>query len=193
MKTKYLAESISPEVALNAEKMAGELFMKEVPIYDGQGEDYVDLAVFLGALRALYIIHQSHHWQSQGKTFYGDHLLFQRLYEGVAPEIDQVAEKLVGLGGASLTNYFAQMHHMHAFMKAVSNKDKSPSEVSLLAEAVFIEMGNLMLTRLAEARKGADETMYMANLATPGLTNMVEGILDLHESHVYLLGQRLAV
>lgn len=198
MKTKYLAESLSPDVALQAEKMAGELFANEVSIYDGQGKDYVDLAVFLGALRALYMIHQSHHWQSQGKTFYGDHLLFQRLYEGITPEIDQVAEKLIGLDGASLTNYFAQMHHMTTFMKVVSDRNKSTSEVSLLAEAVFIEMGNLMLKRLAEARKSADrtmkstdETMYMANLATPGLTNMVEGILDLHESHVYLLGQRL--
>lgn len=192
MKTKYLAETVSPDIAIHAESTAAKLFATEVPIFDGQNEEYVDLAVFLGALRALYMIHQSHHWQSQGKTFYSDHLLFQRLYEGIAPEIDQVAEKLVGLGGIKLTNYFAQMHHMTTFLKTVSDKNKSPSEVSLLAEAIFIEMGNLMLTRLAEARKGADQTMHMANLRTPGLENMVEGILDLHESHVYLLSQRLS-
>lgn len=192
MKTKYLAESISPEIAMKAEKLAGQIFMKEVPIFDKQGARYADLAVFLGVLRALYMIHQSHHWQSMGKDFYGDHLMFQRLYEGIAPEIDQVAEKLVGLGGIELTNYFAQMHHMQTFQKVVSDKSKSPIEVSLMAEAIFIEMGNLMLTRLAEARKGAEETIHMANLRTPGLENMVEGILDLHESHIYLLGQRLS-
>lgn len=191
MKTKSLKESLSPEMSLQAEQLAGKVFASEVPIFDGQSADYADLAVFLGVLRSLYMIHQTHHWQSQGKDFYGDHLMFQHIYEGIAPEIDSVAEKLVGAGGIALTNYFAQMHHMATFQKVVSDKSKSPTEVSLFAEMVFLEMGKLMLTRLAEARKSRKESGRMANLLSPGISNMIEGILDLHESHVYLLSQRL--
>jgi hypothetical protein len=176
----------------HAETLAGKILMQEVAIFDGQGEEYVDLAVLLGSLRALYMIHQTHHWQSQGKDFYGDHLLFQRLYEGIAGEIDLVAEKLVGLGGIATTNYFAQMHHMQTFQKAVSNKEQSVVEVSLLAEATFLAMGRLVLLRLSELNTGAAKFGGMKMMLTPGLENMIGGILDLHESHLYLLSQRLA-
>ena len=39
-------------------------------------------------LHALLLLHQSAHWQVRGPTYYGDHLLFQRIYEGIAKEID---------------------------------------------------------------------------------------------------------
>lgn len=176
----------------HAETLAGKILMQEVAIFDGQKEEYADLAVFLGALRSMYMIHQTHHWQSQGKEFYGDHLLFQRLYEAIAPEIDAVAEKLIGLGGIATTNYFAQVHHMEAFQKAVTGKDQPIIEVSLLAEATLMAMARLILLRLSELNTGAVTFGGLRSLLTPGLENMIQGILDLHESHLYLLGQRLA-
>jgi hypothetical protein len=34
----------------------------------------------LAALRALAMVHQTHHWLTSGPAFYADHLLFERLY-----------------------------------------------------------------------------------------------------------------
>ncbi len=48
-----------------------------------QTDDYSELAILLALLRSLNILHQSHHWQSEGNQFYSDHLLFQRLYEKI--------------------------------------------------------------------------------------------------------------
>lgn len=55
----------------------------------------------LSVMRGLYQYYQKLHWASGGATSYGDHLLFQRLYEDLAKQIDEVAEQLVGEGGAS--------------------------------------------------------------------------------------------
>jgi DNA-binding ferritin-like protein len=42
---------------------------------------YAELGVFIDLLRALSMLHHTHHWQTQGPHFMGDHLLYQRLYE----------------------------------------------------------------------------------------------------------------
>ena len=43
---------------------------------------YAELGIFLDLLRALSLLHHTHHWQTMGSQFYGDHLLYQRLYDG---------------------------------------------------------------------------------------------------------------
>lgn len=57
------------------------------------------LTRMLALLRAQRWNYQTTHWQSQGGSSYGDHLLFQRLYEDRDEEIDSLAEKIVGLFG----------------------------------------------------------------------------------------------
>lgn len=151
-------------------------------IYDGSHHPYADLAVWLGFLRALGMIHHSHHWQTMGSDFYGDHLLFERLYKAVQDEVDTVGEKIVGIDSPALTNYFAQMSHMKMFMSAVSDKTKPPMMVSLGSELVFIAAGEFISDRLKQD-----------GLFTSGVANMMGDILDRHESHVYLLRQRQAI
>jgi hypothetical protein len=53
----------------------------------------------LAGLRAQYWNYQESHWQVLGRTFYGDHLLFQRLYESVTEQVDGLAEKIVASYG----------------------------------------------------------------------------------------------
>jgi hypothetical protein len=57
------------------------------------------LRIVLAILRAQYLSYQTSHWQTRGPAYYGNHLLFQRLYEGVQAEIDALGEKLVGYFG----------------------------------------------------------------------------------------------
>ena len=57
-----------------------------------------DWAQLLSHHRFLYLAYQNLHWLSRGDSFYGDHLLFQRLYEKLGDESDQIAERAIGLG-----------------------------------------------------------------------------------------------
>jgi len=141
-------------------------------------EEYSELGVFLGWLKALEVIHQSHHWQTSGGDSYGDHLLYQRLYEEVAPEFDSVGEKIVGVGGIHMTNYFALVYHMKVFMEGVSQGEELHVE-SYRAELMFVIAGEMIMNSLE--KKG---------LLTRGVEQLIGSILDKHESHVFLLQQR---
>lgn len=56
-------------------------------------------ALYIASLKALALIHQHSHWTAKGVTFYGDHLLFERLYNDTLELLDEAAEKFVGLLG----------------------------------------------------------------------------------------------
>jgi DNA-binding ferritin-like protein len=58
----------------------------------------------LALLRAQYWSYQHSHWTVRGDAYYGNHLLFQRLYESVQTQIDGLAEKMVGTYGISAIN-----------------------------------------------------------------------------------------
>ena len=62
---------------------------------------YPQLSVALVHLKFLASVHQNHHWVTKGDPFYGDHLLFQRVYEATAEDIDTMAEKAIGLGSTT--------------------------------------------------------------------------------------------
>ena len=156
-------------------KALSSLSLKECCKPFGDSE-WAQLAAFLSFTEALGFIHHSHHWQTSGLEFYGNHLLFQRLYEGIAPEVDLIGEKLVGLSNEpKLTNYFARLEVMNMFMSSVTRPSMSYLVVSLLAEKTYIELGKRLLEDLGSK--------------SPGLENMIAGILDKHEGHVYLLQQ----
>ena len=65
-----------------------------------QADDQNLLSMLLAVLRALQFMHLTAHWISKGNAYYGDHLLFERLYGGMGEEIDGLAEKLVAMHGA---------------------------------------------------------------------------------------------
>jgi len=59
------------------------------------------LQSLLALLRGLHWLYYSAHWQAAGPNFYGQHLLFERLYGGLPDEFDTLAEKLVARNGES--------------------------------------------------------------------------------------------
>jgi DNA-binding ferritin-like protein len=62
-----------------------------------QDSESIDILRWLLALlRAQYWMYQQAHWESKGPPYYGNHLLFQRLYESVVDQVDTLAEKMVG-------------------------------------------------------------------------------------------------
>ena len=147
---------------------------------------YPQLSVLLVHLKYLYALHQNHHWTSMGDPFYGDHLLFQRLYQATLEEIDGLAEKAIGLGSTTNVNLTLQTSQLLKLVTSDGNASMIPTSSdlarkSLMAEMNFLKVIDVMMSCLQEC-----------GLLTPGLSNMLEGIADVHEGHIYLLKQRVS-
>lgn len=173
----------------NSLQTAGILMamLKLVDLFVVYGDSqYAELAVFLDFLKALQMLHQEHHWQASGSDAYGDHLLFQRLYEGVQLEIDQLGEKTVSMGGMRLVDSRLSLENISKFMSAViENSDvgqydgMSRIKMSLLAERSFLSAGEKLMEMLSSKKQ-----------LSRGIENLLGAVLDAHETHVYLLDQR---
>lgn len=137
------------------------------------------LQEFFGLLHALYWSHWTSHWQVQGNPFYGDHLLFERLYEGVTEEIDTLAEKMVARFGPSAVDVVDHFPVTQAWVERWSTQD-SPYKRALMAESDFQE----------SARKVYD-SIKEAGAMSLGLDDYLMAIANDHETHMYLLQQRL--
>lgn len=152
----------------------------------GEGLGLPTALVFV---RALAQIHQGHHWLTQGESYYADHLLFERLYNETAEEADQIAEKAVGVGCPQdklhpglQASLIAKTVHMFCG-DGLTQQEINPHifmESSLKAEEHFIAS----LAAIAAEMKNQGDL-------TRGTDNLLAGIEDKHESHVYLLKQRL--
>lgn len=150
------------------------------------GIPYPQLSVALVHLKYLYALHQNHHWTAMGDSYYGDHQLFQRLYEGINPEIDSIAEKAIGLGctdNVSLTLTNSQVLKLIMGHGSASTIPRSSdlASLSLKAEYNFLAVMKHLCDSLKES-----------GMMTHGLDNLLAGIEDKHEGHVYLLKQRIS-
>ena len=147
---------------------------------------YPQLSVLLVHLKYLYALHQNHHWTSMGDPFYGDHLLFQRLYQATVEEIDGLAEKAIGLGSTTNVNLMLQTSQLLKLVTSEGTASMIPTssdlaKKSLMAEMNFLKVIDIMISCLQEC-----------GLLTNGLSNMLQGIADIHEGHIYLLKQRVS-
>jgi starvation-inducible DNA-binding protein len=56
------------------------------------------LSRFLADAYALYVKTQNFHWNVHGPEFYSLHLLFEKQYEEIGEELDEIAERIRALG-----------------------------------------------------------------------------------------------
>ena len=125
-------------------------------------------------LRAAHHLYWTLHWQSKGAQFYGDHLLFERLYSARIEEIDGLAEIIAGHFGAS------QLDPVRAWALAgikIGAAQKLATPIGI-AE---------MVLKSAEAANAltSSEVPYPG-----GLQNFIQGISTDHLGDLYLLKQR---
>lgn len=123
-------------------------------------------------LVAASSIHQVNHWNSNGNSFYGDHLLYGRLYDEVQDGIDQVAEKLIGLDMEKFIDVKEIATNVQQIVQSINPENSS------------VEIESLILQKISETLQGPD--------VTPGMSNLLEDLHDTHEGFVYLLKQRVA-
>lgn len=182
---KSLAEWIKVDVGVDAETDVPHtsLVVDNLMAAWG-GVSYAELSVVLVHLRYLAVVHQTHHWIAQGDPFYSDHQLFERLYNDVVKEIDDVAEKSIGLGSEHNVNLMLQVSQLNQLCKAYGSPQTVPQSSDLARTSLVAECNFL---KILEA---ACESMRSQGTDTPGIENLLQGIADLHENHVYLLKRR---
>jgi len=137
-------------------------------------------ALYIATLKSLAIIHQNNHWTTKGASFYGDHLLFERLYKSVLENLDEAAEKFLGLIGNDCLDYEFQNELLNRVLSKYNNLEGSPVEMSLAAEKDFIKLSR-------DAYNCFDDEDKL----TLGLDDMIMSISSKREEAVYLLQQVL--
>lgn len=133
----------------------------------------------LSLLGAAGVIHQTSHWKVSGPQYYADHLLLQRVYEGI--DIDGIGERIMGIGGdvcpVALTQAIGSLVNQLA--------PQSDDPEALMSASLNIERA------IIETITAARGQLEQAGQLTDGIDNMLQGISDAHEVFIYLLQQRL--
>lgn len=129
------------------------------------------MSAYVAFLRALYLIHQEGHWKAKE---YGNHLLFQRLYEGIQESADEAAERVIGLFG-DIPNQTELINEIKAKFTAENH-----IENSLRAEKGFLDLSKKTYNQLKDN-----------NAITLGLDDLIMSLASKSEVHVYLLQQAL--
>ena len=134
----------------------------------------------LVCLQAQHISYWTSHWQARGPTAYSDHLLFERLYNGVREEIDALAEKLVAMyGGEHVSAGFLGVH-LSSCLKRFEDVEDA------------VDRGLFSEEALLELIEQAYDQLEDSGGLTMGMDDLLMTIADSHETHIYLLQQRQA-
>lgn len=136
------------------------------------------LQSLLALLRALHWEYYTSHWRVRGSTFYGDHLLFQRLYdENMPEEIDALAEKLVFKYGEAVIDPTHQMKMGHTWLQHIDG---------ILD---WHDRGLRLEELLQDQIKRTYDMLDMASELTLGIDDFLMTLANAHESNMYLLKQ----
>jgi starvation-inducible DNA-binding protein len=128
-------------------------------------------------LRDLY---KKHHWQASGPTFYQLHLLFDKHFGEQAELIDEIAERIMMLGGVSI----AMAHDVAEttqLPRPPRGREEPPAQISRLLEAHEII--------LKEARQAARDAAERGDDGTNDL--LVSDVVRTNEMQVWFLAEHL--
>jgi len=128
----------------------------------------------LACARTLALFFQTAHWMSKGNNSYGDHLLFERIYNDILPEIDSIGERAITNAEDNVSVSKTLDGMLNVFGQA-----KNAESGSVIDQAVFLQ--KKFIVKLDEMNQ------YQL---TQGTRNLINGISDKHEEHLYLLTQR---
>ena len=125
-------------------------------------------------LRAAHHVYWTLHWQAQGVGYYGDHLLYQRLYQARVKEIDRVAETIAAVYGA---DKLGALTAWEAAQRVLTNVSTAPNPGLRVAE-LTLHAANRVNNAIGSHPYGV------------AVNNVIAGIADLALESVYLLQQR---
>ena len=130
----------------------------------------------LELLLGMYLLYYELHWKYRSR--YGDHLLFERLYESVQKEIDTLAEKLIGYHGPDELELIELVAGANEFIKkwTVGNEDFTGQALSAekTLQSLFDKNYKVMKSK---------------GVLPMGFDDFIMAACNDHETHTYLLQQ----
>jgi DNA-binding ferritin-like protein len=145
-----------------------------------------DLTTLIDALVATRWSHLTSHWRSSGPNSFGDHLMYERLYKKVDEEIDDLAEQLVQIGGSPAVDPSAMLSDAARRISKVEDHMRPEPQTRLATRALAME--NALVRTITDVRL----RLQQADALSLGLDNLLAGVADTHNKHLYLLKQRLS-
>jgi len=143
--------------------------------YIGCKEEECGLVIALAYLKAETNIFTFAHWKSFGETFYGDHLMMERIYDDSYELIDPIAERIISLSGDIL----------------------DPVNITALSSELFSLLWD------GEQIENQDDIIKISYVAALGFKNLIGSLFeetpdslgeaeDKHNEFIYLLNGRLS-
>ena len=113
------------------------------------------LDLYLADLHVLYTKLHNYHWNIEGHEFFAIHAKLEELYDGVAEEIDEVAERILMIGhrpSASMATYLKKARLQDADSVAVRGNEEAKQ---LLAD--YGVLVNALRSGIEVAQEAGDE------------------------------------
>lgn len=140
---------------------------------------YAACNLFIASLRALYQVEIHCHWQTSGASFFGNHLLFERIYKSSFDDADLIAERFIGIFGAEACGMQAQAEMIAKLLHKYQGDNYH-------ALALRFEKDVLAFSQQIYDLLEAEEEM------TLGIDDALMSIASKREEACYLLQQALA-
>ena len=129
---------------------------------------------------------QNIHWVSKGSVYYSDHLLYQRIYESLSVNIDELAEKSVCLSGEASVN-----PHTICSLKSDLYKNLIPNYSSDLDPDQLAEYALFIMVCFMEKTEEFYAKLSESKMITLGLEDFIPKIHSESENNIYLLKRRV--
>lgn len=153
-------------------KLAQKTEESEQPAGDAAGL----LCSYLAMQRTMVVVFQHSHWKCKAVTFYGQHLLFERIYNAVNTLTDATAEKLIGVFGNDALEHNNQLEIMSGIYKKYNGEHHLANSINISKD--FLKMAEDIYNRLKE----------MGDI-TLGIDDMIMSQCSDVEGYLYLLQQ----
>jgi starvation-inducible DNA-binding protein len=143
-------------------------------------ESAVNLNQLLADVITLRDLYKKHHWQVSGPTFYQLHLLFDKHFNEQSELVDQIAERIMMLGGVSIA-MSADVAETTLIPRPPRGREEVPVQISRLLHAHEI----ILKEARAMARQAADE----GDDGTNDL--LVSNVIRTNEMQVWFVAEHL--
>ena len=172
-----------PRIGQHAEEIQGFQTVVDMPIgldERTRRESVENLNQVLADTMTLRDLYKKHHWQVSGPTFYQLHLLFDKHFGEQSELVDQIAERIMMLGGICIA-MAADVAEATHIPRPPRGREEVPVQISRLLEAHEII--------LVEARKMARNAADEGDDGTNDL--LVSNVIRTNESQVWFVAEHV--
>jgi starvation-inducible DNA-binding protein len=133
-----------------------------------------EMKVGLATTFAFFLKAQYFHWNVEGPNFAQYHDFLGKLYEEVSDSVDPFAEQIRALGA-----YAPGSLGRFKELSKIEDADNIPGPSAMMKELMLDNQ--IIISQLEKINKLADEA------GKKGLTNFIEGRIDVHSKHAWML------